>query len=176
MKLAVNQVTESPRDIRFQEGVDELNRTCATDPRSDFRFLAPIEVELSYYRSGRDIFFHGVLTGTVEGCCSRCLKSYPSSIEKRFDFVLTPELPPAKSRGLNRGELGLGFYSSDEIDLSPYIREEAILILAMRPLCDSECRGLCSGCGVDLNMESCRCTFKSDDPRLAVLRGLRLER
>ena len=176
MKLVVNQITESVKEIRFQEGVDELNRTCAMEPRPDFRFLAPLEVEMSYYRSGRDIFFHGGVTGSIEGCCSRCLNSYPSSIKKRFDFVLTPEPPPAKNRGLNRDELGLSYYSSDEIDISPYIREQAMLALPLRPLCDGDCRGLCSGCGVNLNMESCRCTSKSDDPRMAIFRNLRLER
>ncbi|HEX9879846.1 MAG TPA: DUF177 domain-containing protein [Candidatus Binatia bacterium] len=176
MKIAVNQITESFKETRFQEGIDELNRTCAAEPGADFQFPSPLEVNLTYYRSGQEILFQGDLKGNVEGRCSRCLKKYLLAIEKKFDFVLTPEPLPAKNSELSRDELGLSYYSSDEIDLSPLIVEQAILALPTRALCDSECRGLCPSCGVDLNVESCRCAETSGDLRMAAFHNLRLGR
>ncbi len=176
MKIAVNQIPESFKEFSFVEGIDDLNRTHAGGQRTDFRFQPPLDVDLVYYRSGEEIFFQGRLTGTVEGCCSRCLKSYFFPIEKKFDFVLTPEPLPAKSQELSRDELGLSFYSSDDINLSPFIREQAILALPMRPLCDNECRGLCLSCGVNLNHESCLCPAQSGDRRIGFFRNLRLDR
>ena len=170
LKIAVSQITESSKDAHFQEGIDELNRTCSGS--ADFQFRSPLEVSLTYYRSGKELFFHGDIRGSMEGRCSRCLKRYAFSIEKGFDFVLTPEPPSAKSRELSRDELGLSYYSSDEVDLSPLIAEQAILALPTRALCAPQCRGLCPGCGVDLNSESCRCASASADPRMAVFRSL----
>ncbi|MGH7829255.1 MAG: YceD family protein, partial [Candidatus Binatia bacterium] len=71
-------------------------------------------------------------------------------------------------------EMGLSFYSSNEIDLSPLMREQVLLALPTRPLCDDLCRGLCAGCGVNLNHESCLCPPAPGDPRMAVFRTLKL--
>jgi uncharacterized protein len=35
----------------------------------------------------------------------------------------------------------------------------------MKQLCKSDCKGICPGCGVDLNREKCRCSGKTVDPR-----------
>ncbi len=176
MKIAIHQITESFAEVCFQEKIEEANRTHEEEPGSDFRFPSPLDVLLNYYRSGMDLFFQGELTGTAEGHCSRCLKNYQFPIEKKFDFVLTPEPLPAKSMELNRDELGLGVYSSDEIDLSHFIREQAILALPTRLLCDNQCRGLCPGCGVNLNCESCQCPSQPGDPQMGLFRNLRLDR
>ena len=43
------------------------------------------------------------------------------AIEKKFDFVLTPDpLPTNKNKELTEDEMGLSFYSGEDIDLSPY--------------------------------------------------------
>lgn len=174
MKILVNQITESPKNIRFTERVEELNLIYSEDRARDFRFPPLLDVSLVYYRSGREIFFSGWLGGTIEGNCSRCLKSYSFSLEKEFDVVLTPEPFSAKSKELNRDEMGLSFYSAEEINLSPFIREQMLLALPMRPLCEDSCRGLCVGCGADLNEEGCRCPSLPGDPRMAFFRTLKL--
>ena len=40
-----------------------------------------------------------------------------------------------------------------------------------KTLCSEDCKGLCPGCGVNLNHEACRCK-KQVDPRLAALAKL----
>jgi uncharacterized protein len=50
-------------------------------------------------------------------------------------------------------------------------RETFILNMPSKTLCREDCRGLCSGCGVNLNYEKCRCK-KEVDPRLAALAKL----
>ncbi len=176
MKIAISQIAESPKEISFSEKIDELNRIYADGKGRDFQFPPSLDVSLVYYRSGQDIFFQGWFGGTIEGTCSRCLKTYSFPMTKNFDFILTPKPLPAKSRGLNQDEMGLSFYSAEDINLSPYIREQLLLALPMRPLCDERCRGLCAGCGVNLNSESCLCDTQSGVPRKAFSRNLRLGR
>ena len=59
-----------------------------------------------------------------------------------------------------------------ELDLRPTIREELILSAPAYLLCREDCRGLCPGCGQDLNRGSCTCP-SSRDPRWAALEALR---
>lgn len=174
MQIAVDQITESRKSKSFSEPVEGLNLLQGNDEVRDFHFPPSVEVAISYYRSGQELFFEGSLSGSVEAVCSRCLKTFSFSIEKSFSFVLTPEPFPSKSKELNRDELGLSFYSSPEIDLSPLVREQLLLALPLRPLCDENCRGLCGGCGANLNEESCLCPAPQGDARMGAFRSLKL--
>ncbi|MFC1675135.1 DUF177 domain-containing protein [Candidatus Omnitrophota bacterium] len=98
--------------------------------------------------SGKALLFANVLTVELKICglmraeCSRCLKELevPVSNKLRLDYQVV-ESPQA-------------------IDLDPQIREEIILNLPIKPLCNSGCKGLCPGCGRDLNQGSCDCNNK----------------
>lgn len=176
MKIAVNEIPDSPEEISFSERMDELNRILGEGKARDFRFPQSLDGNFVYYRSGEDIFFQGSFEGMVEGNCGRCLKRYSFSISKNFDFVLTHEPLPAKSKGLNLEDMGLSFYSGEEINLSPLIQEQLLLALPTRPLCDERCLGICGGCGANLSSEPCRCDSLPRDPRMAFFRNLRLDR
>lgn len=56
----------------------------------------------------------------------------------------------------------------DQLDLDGLITDVFLLSLDTKNLCKEDCRGLCPGCGADLNSEPCRCS-KQVDPRLAGL-------
>jgi uncharacterized protein len=178
MKIPVDEIPESPKEIKFSESIAELNETFAKGKASDFRFPPLVDVDLVYYRSGRELFFRGSFSGQLEGSCSRCLKNFSMPVDHEFEFVLSPD--PFGSSGateeLRREELGLSYYCGDEINLGPLIREQVILALPTRPLCGESCRGLCGGCGADLNYEDCRCSRTAEDPRMAFFRTLRINR
>jgi uncharacterized protein len=58
------------------------------------------------------------------------------------------------------------------LDLGELLREQFLLALPMKPLCDDGCRGLCPECGANLNRTPCGCAPTWEDPRLAALKGL----
>ena len=99
-------------------------------------------------------------------------------VEHEFDFVLIPAPfgSTASTEELRREELGLSYYSGDAINLAPLIREQVMLALPTRPLCADDCRGLCGGCGVDLNSQDCQCSRSAEDSRMAFFRTLRVDR
>lgn len=176
MKLCVDDITESAEEIKFCERIAELNEIYTRGSIRDYRFPPFLDVGLVYYRLGEAIFFQGSFEGTFEGYCSRCLKGYAFALDKEFDFVLRPN--PSKSgrkvEELNREDLGLSYYSTEEINLAPLIREQVMLALPTRPLCEENCRGLCGGCGVNLNHEACACAVSAGDPRTAIFRTLKV--
>lgn len=176
MKISIDEVPQSPKEIQFSESTEELNEIYRRSDRPDFSFPGSVEVQLVYYKSGREIFFSGRFASRVTGCCARCLDDYDFSLDKEFDFVLAPG-PVKSERGaeeLNRDDLGLSYYASEEIDLTPLIAEQVLLALPTRPLCSDTCRGLCVSCGANLNRESCGCSAGATDPRMAIFRTLKV--
>ena len=57
------------------------------------------------------------------------------------------------------------------VDAGDLARTAFILEMDAKTLCSEDCKGICPGCGVDLNQGSCTCK-KEVDPRLAVLARL----
>jgi len=178
MKISVDEIPQSPKEIQFSESIEELNEVYRQSNDREYRFPPKLAVELTYYRSGQDIVFHGRFSGEVSARCGRCLEDYCFEMDKHFDFVLTPD--PAKSgrraEELSRDDLGLSYYSGEEIDLAPLIAEQVILALPTRPLCRESCCGLCGTCGTNLNNESCSCSVAVGDPRMAIFRTLKVGR
>ena len=178
MKIPVDDIPQSPKEINFSERIEELNEIYAKGKARDFRFPSAMDVALVYYRSGRELFFHGRFQGVVEACCSRCLKDYSFNMDRQFEFALLPD-PGVTARGaeeLTRADLGLSFYATEEVDLAPLITEQIMLALPTRPLCSEDCRGLCGGCGADLNLGPCACSAAGGDPRMEIFRTLKVGR
>ncbi|MDR0827222.1 MAG: DUF177 domain-containing protein [Desulfovibrio sp.] len=67
---------------------------------------------------------------------------------------------------------GQGF----EINPAALAWEEFSLSLPAKPLCKNDCRGLCPVCGANLNLEPCSCADDAGDPRLRILRSIKLQK
>lgn len=178
MKISIDEIPQTPKEIAFSESVEELNNIYSQSSVREFGFPASLEVELRYYRAGADLLFEGRISGVLRGVCGRCAEEYVFSLDQPFEFVLIPDPAKAerKAEELHRDDLGLSYYSGDEIDLAPLIAEQVILALPTKPLCAENCRGLCASCGANLNRESCSCVAPTEDPRMAVFRTLKVGR
>lgn len=60
------------------------------------------------------------------------------------------------------------------INLTDAVREDILLSLPMVAVCSAECKGLCSGCGVNLNRAQCSCGHPDKKNVWGVLDGLGL--
>jgi len=111
-----------------------------------------------------------LVRGTVESQlmleCVRCLDS------RVFDVALDVE-ETFRLSGTDPKPDGSPTVGDDGwLDLTPLLREQAWLAIPMKPLCRSDCEGLCPQCGANLNPKSCACDREPIDPRLAVLKDL----
>ena len=173
MKIALDDIKATPKELAYTEGVEELNARLDRGVH-DYRVPRGLDVQAEYYRAGLDVFFHGSLRGQVVGTCARCLEEYAFGLDHPFVFVLEPRaVAPSESARLSSDDLALSYYEGDEIDLTPLVHEQIILALPTRPLCGESCRGLCPRCGANLNAGACGCPAAPPDPRLAVLLTLR---
>jgi uncharacterized protein len=177
VKIRVEEIQETGKAFAFAEEIEELNELLARAGAVDYQFRRAANVDVTYYRSGADLFFEGHFVGEVSGNCARCLEGYPFTVERNFAFVLKPARKDIDlQKELSEEDLALSFYAGDEVDLSPLIREEMILSLPTRPLCREDCSGLCPRCGVNRNLGPCACRDEWADPRLEPLRALKLPR
>ncbi len=173
MKLRVEDITEEVKYLAFSEPEEEVNHLLRQGPVCDYQLEGPVAVELSYYRCGTELIFQGALSASALGVCGRCAESYQAVNYREFRFVFAPAPASSSLEADASGEdLELTYYNGDTVDLSPLLREQVILSLPIRPLCEENCRGLCAGCGANLNRETCRCAAPSGDPRLESLRNL----
>ncbi len=172
MKIAIDDIKATPKELKYTEDVAELNARLARGVR-DYSLPHGFDVETEYYRSGLDVFFRGELHGEVIGTCARCLEDYSFGLDHPFVFVLSPRAAAgAEPANLKSDDLALSYYEGDEIDLTPLVYEQTILALPTRPLCAENCRGLCARCGTNLNGGPCGCPAVSPDSRLAGLHTL----
>jgi len=117
-------------------------------------------------RVGGGLYLQGTVASQLTLECVRCLTpfSFPLTLGLEETFRLSghkphPDMPYAVSE-------------NGWLDLAPLLREEIWVALPMKPLCRSDCRGLCPHCGTNLNLGTCQCVDEQIDPRLALLKTL----
>ena len=105
------------------------------------------------------------LNSVLSLVCDRCARPFrrEKTVEYETLLALTLENGESDDIVLLDGDGGL--------DLDGLMEEVFLLEMDTKNLCSEDCKGLCPGCGSDLNRESCRCK-KEIDPRLAGLARL----
>jgi len=135
-----------------------------------------IKISGHLVKEGNNLRLRGKVELVIKTLCSRCGKDVDYNVDSRFDLVLMPRKDEAvkMERELTPEDLDRLYYTGVEVDLTPYFHEQIALEIPMQFLCCPECKGVCPNCGANLNTESCRCLEQKADPRLAVLRQLKI--
>lgn len=107
---------------------------------------------------------HGEATTELALCCDRCRKVFRKSKTLSLDYRLAQELCGDELEDLL-------LLDDDSLDLSELVYDAFLLDMDTKNLCSEDCRGLCSGCGANLNEEVCTCQ-REIDPRWAALSQL----
>jgi len=163
MKILITDIPDEGLDLDFEEkfGTEELS------------LVSPVKARLGLSKTFSEIVVTGTVDAELELECSRCLKKFRRIMHEPVNVVYHPlkELGPDRHE-LTDDEMDMGFYEGEELDLRELVREQIMLNIQMKPLCDENCRGICSQCGTDLNTDTCSCETKTIDSRLEVLKKL----
>jgi len=145
-------------DILVVKGEMDTTRFPKTDD-TEFTLLTPVRYELSVKKFDDTVSIEGPVTVEASLACSRCLEDYNLSMSLQMAIKLTPKstLPEGAEMELRNDDLDVYYYEGDEIDLDPFIYEEVMLNIPVRPLCSEECKGICPTCGRNRNTEPCDC-------------------
>ncbi len=103
----------------------------------DLELVAPIQGQVRVRRLDSGVGVRGRTELAFRLQCFRCLDDYDHRAEVSFEGVYAPRPAedewPISARGI--------------IDLTPLIRQEAIVSIPMQQLCRTDCEGLCPDCG-----------------------------
>ena len=123
------------------------------------------------------IWAEGSLETNLESECSRCLSFFVD----RFSFQLNDLYLPSVNIETGRRvefkaieDISEESFLIDEhqfLDLSEAIRQYTVSSMPLKPLCSTDCKGICPNCGDDLNDISCNCE-PLFDPRWGPLKDL----
>lgn len=135
------------------------------------RFADPVRVDIEVVFTGQIYVGTGRVITKLIAPCSRCLE--PSLIEVSEELSIT--IIDAGSRKPEEFKDDVLVAEQGEVDIEPAVIEAIFSAIPLSPLCNSECQGLCPGCGVNKNMEACRCSEENIDPRWEALKKLTRE-
>lgn len=129
-------------------------------------------------RDGNRVFVEGSLSATVVLTCDRCLEPFVHELVDDFqvdcEFAESGGFPDgADEHEIDAAEMDTILLDEPAVDLFELLAQQVFLALPTRILCAEECRGLCGGCGIDLNKGKCRCGAKESASPFSVLAGLK---
>ena len=134
----------SERDISYSNEL-EISKMCISQKGEK------ASVSFNGRLIGNGGFFEltGRVNASFNAVCSRCLKVIPYN----FDFYIT-------ERFANAGENDDPDFlpiTDGSIDIANAVDMNVFIEMPSNPLCDDDCKGLCSRCGGDLNENGCTC-------------------
>ncbi len=135
-----------------------------------------VQGEVTLLRTNRGILVTGKLETDVLVTCSRCLSEYRQSVvlEIEEEFFPTTDILTGKTISVPEDEPdGFVIDQNNILDLNEAIRQYALIVIPMKPLCRENCAGLCAACGMNLNVNKCNCP-PVIDPQLEKIRSINI--
>lgn len=138
-KLKASGKTETDFYFEFepQEGLSSL---------PEVTVLSPVKVTGRAVITGtHSMFIEGEVNYVLSGNCTRCLEHTEKECVAEF------------SGEAEENDEECYKLVNDAVDVKKIAEETIILNLPVNFLCKDDCKGICAGCGVNLNNGICKC-------------------
>ncbi|PID29210.1 MAG: hypothetical protein CR982_03390 [Candidatus Cloacimonadota bacterium] len=157
LDIFLDRLNEGENDLQFSKSdiLPSIPEELSVKNLTDFNYKATV--------LGKYIYLDGKGSVTLQFGCDRCAENFNQEIDLNHKLTLHY----GEIRGKDRDyEVEIIDSNQSIYDLAPLFIEELFLNVPMIKLCMSECKGLCSECGVDKNKVECDCDNKKPiDPR-----------
>ena len=124
-------------------------------------FATPVHVTGEVFNEAGVVQISYTVRFTLKLPCDRCLDIFTRDYEYSFQEILVNEENPENDEYIP--------VPGCLLELDDLVLSDVLLSLPAKQLCREDCKGLCPKCGVNWNHETCQCSQKEVDPRLAVL-------
>lgn len=145
MVIDVKKLKYSGKDTCSFHFEYEADNSAITLP--DAVYSAPVSVTGTLTLGGNAVFVEGEIAYSLNAKCSRCLADVIFHNVVEFDEMYSE----------NKDDEDAYLYSKGLVDLTEMVNEKLLLSFPYSVLCKEDCKGICVGCGVNLNYEDCKC-------------------
>jgi uncharacterized protein len=176
LKVRVDELPEAGRRFHFhRDAAWFLEMIGPPEGSRDMRLAHPVNADLEVIPEGGQVRISGRVRATLLLFCSRCLREYAFEVDETLSVMLLKRRPEETSAevDLRAEDLDTEHFDGVTIDLDRIVGEELLLALPQKGVCSPECKGLCAGCGADLNRERCTCPDQGKVSPFAALKILK---
>ncbi|MCI0515221.1 DUF177 domain-containing protein [candidate division KSB1 bacterium] len=162
LKLKISHLADGVHEFHLQVAPS----VCGLEEHEYFHDA--INVDISLQKFQQNFVIDVKLSTQLQLVCDRCLIefNYPVDTRERLTYSFDKELAGTDE------EIKILDLKAYYVDLAEDVRDFLLLALPSKMLCSKKCAGICAGCGIDLNVETCRCEKNTIDPRWNTLKDL----
>ena len=161
MRFKVSALIRAEVGAQLTHRIDEPERRLGHDLTVDY-----LRGNLLLTRTDQHILVAGDVNTALSTECVRCLDTFRLPLRIRLEELFSLTFGPHTSDAV------YVVAPDGTVDLTLPLREQILLVQPIQPICQPNCKGLCSTCGKNLNEGPCNCEDESIDPRLATLKAL----
>jgi uncharacterized protein len=170
MRVWFNEI--SPNGNCYEvEGIEGLAS------QQDFIVKGPLSARCTLKRRGdAKVEMEGRLKACLSLICDRCLASHDIDVDVELQVLfktVSSDSWQLKELECNISDLDTILLDEPVVDLDDVLRQQLYLALPLKNLCSEQCRGICPRCGVNLNLEECKCANERQDLPFAILARLK---
>ncbi len=133
MNIQIRRIGPEGMDLQESFPVEFFGQT----QRDALQFVSPFNVKAKVIRAEDEVIADMTVSNVFESSCSRCLEEVKQ--DWAAGFTLTFDVKEY----------------AEFIEVDEDIRQEIVLNLPARILCQEDCKGLCIDCGANLNTQEC---------------------
>jgi uncharacterized protein len=143
----------------------------------NMRLVEPLDGELRVSRTNRGVLVDATISTAIAGTCSRCLRDIDVPITVRIRDEALPSIDVATGHAVDTSDEpdAARLSPHHELDLGTLAAEAISLEEPIVALCEEACPGLCVECGERLGSGHVAHDTDDIDPRLAALKGFRVD-
>lgn len=150
--------------FEFKKTIDTI---LESDLSEEVELLKPVTVHIDLYKDKDSVIVTGRVSTAVQEVCARCLKPVVIEVDGTIEATYVHEDMLVRSdEGSAEALENLLKLEGELLDLSDRVIEAIIVEVPLKTICSTDCAGLCSLCGADLNENpdhKCQHSAENDD-------------
>ncbi len=136
----------------FQVPAEVLAVESTKHGEAEIHFSEPTDCKATLRKmTGDEVLLQLSADTIIEPICDRCTESYKLPVHMEATLLCRPLTH--KPTVEEEEDEGLVFFTKQELYLDRIVREQILLTLPIQFVCTENCKGLCTGCGENLNLE-----------------------
>jgi uncharacterized protein len=171
LKISVNSLKADPEDLALAVSGASINL------EAEAQIMDKVNVAVQVQRMGEKVMIRGKVVARSILKCARCLNEFEMDLTNSIFLYALPKQqekqPGTEAITAEADDASIIYYAGEEIDLLPEVRSALLLALPMKPLCQENCKGLCTQCGRRLADGPCSCQEEKRQNPFSVLKDYR---